>query len=135
MTSAPQLKPFVTVFRPSSRRIGEISPMSEFEKLFEKWKRRQHYRRNLEGGGRYVWLNSSDKHSTITKSCTPSPGSTRMRIEAKYEPFDYQSHPKVLVVKPMPIVMKKTPKKPKAIAAHGLPSIALRPTVASLARR
>ena len=104
-------QPFVTVFRPCSRSIGEPDHMSNFEKLFEKWKRRQDYQRKID-----------KRHSA-----NGSPQKFRQN-ENDRKPFDFQNPPKVLQVKAIPLV-------PKPISQKNLPSIHLKQTVASMARR
>ena len=103
-------QPFLTVFRPCSRAIGDHDPMSNFEKLFEKWKRRQDYQRKID------------------KNRSPDRFSKR-KNEDRYQPFDFQNPPKVLQVKAIPLVPKPSSH------SKSLPSIHQKQTVASMARR
>lgn len=113
-TTAGVKQPFVTVFRPCSRAIGEPDHLSNFEKLFEKWRRRQDYQRRIE------------------KKRDGSPSKRKQSNENEEDnsrqPFDFQNPPKVLHVKAIPLVPKPSPQKT-------LPSIHLKQTVASMARR
>ena len=109
-------QPFVTVFRPCSRAIGEPDQLSNFEKLFEKWRRRQDYQRRIE------------------KKREGSPSKRKQSNEneedsSSRQPFDFQNPPKVLHVKAIPLVPRSSPHK------TNFPSIHLKQTVASMARR
>ena len=107
-------QPFVTVFRPCSRAIGEPDHLSNFEKLFEKWRRRQDYQRRIE------------------KKREGSPSKRKQSNENEEDsrqPFDFQNPPKVLHVKAIPLVPRSSPHK------TNFPSIHLKQTVASMARR
>ena len=98
------LKPFITVFRPSTRDIGEPT-YDEFEKLFEKWKRRKEYRQKIE---RNIRKNNIEVN--------------------KYQLYDFTSPPKILEIKPVVL-------GPKRSTRSNLPNIVIKQTIASLAKR
>ena len=127
MTASPRnsVKPFITVVRPNSTAIGgEETKIDQFEKLFDKWKRRQDYRRKVE-------RKNSKKKNKISDSKSPTTPTTNGNVEAlsdeKLEPFDFQNPPKVLQIKPVTLVSKR--KK------RALPKLVVKETVASKARR
>ena len=115
-TTAGVKQPFVTVFRPCSRAIGEPDHLSNFEKLFEKWRRRQDYQRRIE------------KKRDGSPSKRKQSNENEEDNSSNRQPFDFQNPPKVLHVKAIPLVPKPSPQKT-------LPSIHLKQTVASMARR
>lgn len=83
---ATTLKPFITVVRPSSKGVGsDETKLEVFERLFEKWKRKQERERKLE---------------------------KKKKKSRELEPFDFQNPPKVLEIKPIKLQPKNKSKKP-----------------------
>lgn len=121
---APALKPFITVVRPCSKTVGaDETKLEVFEKLFEKWKRKQEYKRKLEkrkqasGAGR---AGSGNVRSVASPSKIG---------QGPLEPFDFQNPPKVLEIKHITLLSR-----PKKTKSPNLPSIVHKATVASQAR-
>ena len=123
------LKPFITVFRPGSSSIGsDTNRLNEFDKLFEKWKRRQAYRRKIERSG------AAGHASPSAAGKKPKDSLSRL------QPFGFQSPPKILEIKPLKLHAKRTNHAGSGGSStqnhiQFLPSIVNKQTVASLARR
>lgn len=120
--SPTSLKPFITVVRPCSKTVGaDETKLEVFERLFEKWKRKQEYKRKLE---KRKQLQTSGGGGGLLPS-TQTPSKSRESLE----PFDFQSPPKVLEIKHITLLSR-----PKKTKSPNLPSIVHKATVASQAR-
>ena len=101
--------------------------IDKFEKLFDKWKRRQEYRRKIDRKtGR---KNRARSRSRSTKSDVDS-ASVESGGDSKLEPFDFQNPPKVLQIKPASLNLRRSGKRKK----RALPHIVVKETRTSKAR-
>ena len=126
-TSAAILKPFVTVFRPNStaRGIGDYSKNEEFEKLYEKWKRRKEFRQRSLLKRSELNLCRDEKYKILSSAEESSSSKTR------YQMYDFTSPPKILEIKS--VIFESRSRKTKK--QSNFPKIYVKPTIASLARR
>ena len=124
-TSAAILKPFVTVFRPNStaRGIGDYSKNEEFEKLYEKWKRRKEFRQRSLLKRSELNLCPDEKYKLSSTEESSS--------KTRYQMYDFTNPPKILDIKP--VIFESRSRKTKK--QSNFPKIYVKPTIASLARR
>ena len=114
------LKPFVTVVRAQSSIGSDQTKLDTFERLFEKWKRKQdkNYRKSREKSA----LSQSQNRKKNSKG------------EANLEPFDFQNPPKVLEVKHIILIPKDKSNKTKKKFKNTLPDLVNKGTIASRAK-
>ena len=127
--SIRNLKPFVNVIRPSSKSVIGNNDKGEFEKLFEKWKRKQERKRKEE---------KRNRKSVSTGNLPDFNGNQEERPDnaVKLEPFNFKNPPKVLEVTAVKLVARKRQQPKDYKNFHdSLPKIVSKVTIASQVRR
>ena len=107
---------------------GDETKVDKFERLFDKWKRRQDYRRKID---RQTRKNRISDPTTSSRSKSKSDVDSLASEDCKLEPFDFQNPPKVLQIRPVTLVSRPPEKRKK----RALPKLVVKETVASKARR
>ena len=107
---------------------GDETKVDKFERLFDKWKRRQDYRRKID---RQTRKNRVSDPTTSSRSKSKSDVDSLASEDRKLEPFDFQNPPKVLQIRPVTLVSRPPEKRKK----RALPKLVVKETVASKARR
>ena len=107
---------------------GDETKVDKFERLFEKWKRRQDYRRKIDRQTRKTKISDP---TTSSRSKSKSDVNSLEFEDSKLEPFDFQNPPKVLQIQPVTLVSRPPEKRIK----RALPKLVVKETVASKARR
>ena len=121
----PELKSSQTVLLE-----GDETKVDKFERLFDKWKKRQDYRRKIDRQTRKNRI-SDPTTSSRSKSKSKSDVDSLASEDIKLEPFDFQNPPKVLQIRPVTLVSRPPEKRKK----RALPKLVVKETVASKARR
>ena len=125
MATTAALKPFVTVFKPNStvHGISDYSKNEEFEKLYEKWKRRKEFRQRSLLKRSELNLCRDEKYKLSSAEESSS--------KTHYQMYDFTSPPKILEIKS--VIFESRSRKTKK--QSNFPKIYVKPTIASLARR